>query len=80
MLVIRELPDTTLVRPLTPVPDGFELKEFMYEYFQLDYSLKDLYQEWSQLVSCYIDIDIDIEIIMMNGGEWSASSFQGCSE
>jgi N-glycosylase/DNA lyase len=46
--VIRELPDTTLVRPLTPVPNGFKLKEFMYEYFQLQYSLKGLYQEWSQ--------------------------------
>jgi N-glycosylase/DNA lyase len=48
VLVIRELPDTTLVRPLTSVPNGFELKEFMYEYFQLQYSLKGLYQEWSQ--------------------------------
>ena len=48
VLVIKETRTTTLYRPLTPLPDGLDLKEFLRDYFQLDDNLQKLYKEWSQ--------------------------------
>ena len=48
VLVIRETPTTTLYRPLTSVPEGLDLSQFLYSYFQLDHSLSDLYKIWSK--------------------------------
>ena len=48
VLVIRETPTTTLYRPLTTVPSTVDLSKVLEDYFQLQFSLKDLYTEWSE--------------------------------
>jgi hypothetical protein len=45
VLVVRELPRVhSCSTPHDRSDDGFQLKQFMYEYFQLQYSLKGLRQ------------------------------------
>jgi N-glycosylase/DNA lyase len=46
MVAIRETPETTLYRPLTKT--NCDLQQFLHHYFQLQYSLKDLYSTWSE--------------------------------
>ena len=48
VLVIRETPTTTVYRPLTQVPKGLDLSQFLHSYFQSDSSLSDLYKIWSK--------------------------------
>ena len=56
IVVIRETPTTTLYRPLTTIPtsnddknnnDEEELRRALLDYFQLETSLPELYEEWS---------------------------------
>jgi len=48
VMAIKETPTTTLFRPLSPYPSDLDLKSLLWEYFQLKYSLIDLYDSWSQ--------------------------------
>jgi N-glycosylase/DNA lyase len=48
VVTIRETPTTTLYRPLTKLPDGLDLAQFLHSYFQLETSLSDLYSDWSE--------------------------------
>jgi N-glycosylase/DNA lyase len=47
VLVIRETPTTTLYRPLTIVPSNVNIHDVLFDYFQLQHSLKSLYRDWS---------------------------------
>ena len=48
VLAIRETPTTTLFRPLSFCPSDLNLKSMMWQYFQLNDSLVELYDSWSK--------------------------------
>jgi N-glycosylase/DNA lyase len=48
VIAIREVPNTTLFRPLSPYPSDLDLKSILWEYFQLNDSLVELYDSWSK--------------------------------
>jgi N-glycosylase/DNA lyase len=48
VMAIRETPETTLFRPLSPCPSNMDLKSLLWDYFQLKDSLGELYASWSK--------------------------------
>jgi len=48
VVIIKETKTSTLYRALTPIPSHIDMDDFFRSYFQLDVSLAELYDEWSQ--------------------------------